>query len=105
MKSGDRTATSRAEEALARAEQTSDLDAFVHLDAEHVLAQARAIDAKVAAGEDVGPLAGVPVVLKDNLLAKGEPATCASRAGTEARPTSSTLASTASTPNVRARPS
>jgi aspartyl-tRNA(Asn)/glutamyl-tRNA(Gln) amidotransferase subunit A len=79
VKSGDRTATSWAEEALARAEQTSDLDAFVHLDAEHVLAQARAIDAKVAAGEDVGPLAGVPVVLKDNLLAKGEPATCASR--------------------------
>jgi len=79
VKAGDRTATSVAEEALGRAEQTSDLDAFVHLDADRILAQARAVDAKIAEGIDPGPLAGVPVVLKDNLLAIDEPATCASR--------------------------
>lgn len=37
------------------------------------------IDAKVAAGEDPGPLAGVPIALKDNLCTRGIPTTCSSR--------------------------
>ena len=41
--------------------------------------QARAIDARVAAGEDPGPLAGVPVALKDNQCTRGGPTTCSSR--------------------------
>ena len=41
--------------------------------------RARAIDAQVAAGEDPGPLAGIPVALKDNLCTRGVPTTCSSR--------------------------
>ena len=37
------------------------------------------IDRRVAAGEDPGPLAGVPVALKDNLCTEGVPTTCSSR--------------------------
>jgi len=47
--------------------------------ADSARAQAHAVDAKVAAGEDPGPLAGVPVALKDNLCTRGVPTTCSSR--------------------------
>ncbi len=40
---------------------------------------ALAIDRRVVAGEDPGPLAGVPVVLKDNMCTRGVPTTCSSR--------------------------
>jgi len=41
--------------------------------------RAAAIDASVAAGADPGPLAGVPVALKDNLCTRGIPTTCSSK--------------------------
>jgi aspartyl-tRNA(Asn)/glutamyl-tRNA(Gln) amidotransferase subunit A len=41
--------------------------------------QARAVDATVTAGGDPGPLAGVPVALKDNMCTRGVPTTCSSR--------------------------
>ena len=41
--------------------------------------EAADIDRRVAAGEDPGPLAGVPVALKDNLCTTGVPTTCSSR--------------------------
>ena len=37
------------------------------------------MDAAVAEGGDPGPLAGVPVALKDNLCTRGVPTTCSSR--------------------------
>ena len=37
------------------------------------------VDALIARGENPGPLAGVPVVLKDNMCLRGVPTTCASR--------------------------
>jgi len=55
------------------------LNAFLHLDAERVRAEARALDRRVASGEEVGALAGVPVAIKDNISVAGMPATCASR--------------------------
>src|SRR4029078_12841219 len=45
---------------------------------EEARAQADAVDAAVAAGEDPGPLAGVPIVLKDNLCTRGVLTTCSS---------------------------
>jgi Asp-tRNA(Asn)/Glu-tRNA(Gln) amidotransferase A subunit family amidase len=41
------------------------LGAFVAVDAESALAEAAAVDERIAAGEDVGPLAGVPLGVKD----------------------------------------
>jgi aspartyl-tRNA(Asn)/glutamyl-tRNA(Gln) amidotransferase subunit A len=49
--------------------------AFLHVDAEGALAQARRVDA----GELAGPLAGVPLGLKDVLVTKGVPTTVGSR--------------------------
>src|SRR5690606_40241025 len=47
-----------------------DLGAFLAVDEAGALAAAEAVDQKVAAGEDPGPLAGVPVAVKDNLSTK-----------------------------------
>ncbi|HEY0699106.1 MAG TPA: Asp-tRNA(Asn)/Glu-tRNA(Gln) amidotransferase subunit GatA, partial [Micromonospora sp.] len=53
--------------------------AFLHVDTEGALAAARAVDERRAAGEPLGPLAGVPVAVKDVLTTKGVPTTVGSR--------------------------
>ena len=47
--------------------------AFVYLDDEAALAAARAIDSRLARGEDPGPLAGIPVAVKDLVAVDGMP--------------------------------
>ncbi|HNB50684.1 MAG TPA: amidase family protein, partial [Anaerolineales bacterium] len=53
--------------------------AFITVTADRARAQAQAIDAKLAAGEDPGPLAGVPFTVKDIFCVEGTPSTAASR--------------------------
>ena len=53
--------------------------AFLHVDTEGALAAARAVDAKRAAGEKLGPLAGVPLALKDIFTTRGLPTTAGSK--------------------------
>ena len=53
--------------------------AFLHVSADLARRQAEAIDARVVRGEPVGPLAGVPLAIKDNLAVAGIPMTCGSR--------------------------
>jgi aspartyl-tRNA(Asn)/glutamyl-tRNA(Gln) amidotransferase subunit A len=53
--------------------------AFLHVDRARALTSAAAVDAKVAAGEQVGPLAGVPLALKDVLTWTDAPTTCGSK--------------------------
>ncbi len=53
--------------------------AFISVDSERALAQAAAIDARIAAGEKLGPLAGVPIGVKDLLCYQGLPTTAASK--------------------------
>ncbi len=55
------------------------LNAFLHVDREGALAAARAIDERIAAGEQMGPLAGVPIGVKDNFCTVDMPTTCGSR--------------------------
>ncbi len=56
-----------------------DIHAFLHVDADGALATADAIDAARSRGEELGPLAGVPLALKDVLTMKDLPTTCGSR--------------------------
>jgi len=67
-------------EALDRAGAARDLNALVAVLEARALDRAAAVDAAVARGLDPGPLAGVPVVVKDNLCMEGVPATAGSKA-------------------------
>jgi aspartyl-tRNA(Asn)/glutamyl-tRNA(Gln) amidotransferase subunit A len=53
--------------------------AFLHVDVEGALAAADSVDAQKASGGELGPLAGVPLALKDVLTMKDVPTTCGSR--------------------------
>jgi aspartyl-tRNA(Asn)/glutamyl-tRNA(Gln) amidotransferase subunit A len=66
--------------ALERAEAVQrELNAFITIDHDGALAKARALDAHLAAGQTVGPLAGVPVVIKDNICTHKLRTTAASK--------------------------
>jgi aspartyl-tRNA(Asn)/glutamyl-tRNA(Gln) amidotransferase subunit A len=80
VRSGERSAADVVEEHLAAvAAREEELHCFNTVTADLAMAAASAVDRRVAAGEDPGPLAGVPVVLKDNLCTRGVPTTCSSR--------------------------
>ncbi|MCA0331116.1 MAG: Asp-tRNA(Asn)/Glu-tRNA(Gln) amidotransferase subunit GatA [Actinobacteria bacterium] len=74
---------SAAEVAAAHLDRIAAVDdrvhAFLHVDAEGALAAAKAVDAARSSGEQLSPLAGVPLALKDVLTQKGIPTTCGSR--------------------------
>jgi aspartyl-tRNA(Asn)/glutamyl-tRNA(Gln) amidotransferase subunit A len=79
VRSGRRSAQESLAEALRRIEALDGrVGAFLEVTREEALAEARAADARVAAGEDL-PLAGVPFAIKDNMWVAGRQATCASR--------------------------
>ncbi len=79
VRRGERTAVGVAEESLSAIDAAIDLGAFNTVIADQALAQAAAVDRVVAAGGDAGPLAGVPVALKDNICTRGVATTCSSR--------------------------
>jgi aspartyl-tRNA(Asn)/glutamyl-tRNA(Gln) amidotransferase subunit A len=80
VRSGEATAVSVVEEALRRVdEHETSLHCFQTLLGDRALDEAAQVDATVAAGGDPGPMAGVPVALKDNLCTAGIPTTCSSK--------------------------
>ena len=80
VRTGARPARDVTDEALAAVRAGDDrFHTFLDVMEEGARAQADAVDAAVAAGRDPGPLAGVPVALKDNLCTRGFATTCGSR--------------------------
>ncbi|MFI6298152.1 Asp-tRNA(Asn)/Glu-tRNA(Gln) amidotransferase subunit GatA [Nonomuraea sp. NPDC050790] len=75
--------TSSAEVTEAHLDRMAEVEpkvkAFLHVDREVTLAQARAVDARLAAGEKLGPLAGVPIAHKDIFSTHDMPTTAASK--------------------------
>ncbi|MEU4091869.1 Asp-tRNA(Asn)/Glu-tRNA(Gln) amidotransferase subunit GatA [Streptomyces sp. NPDC026673] len=75
--------TSAVEVAKAHLDRIAAVDekvhAFLHVDTEGALKAAKAVDDKRAAGEKLGPLAGVPLALKDIFTTKGVPTTVGSK--------------------------
>ena len=55
------------------------INAFILLQTDEALKKARKLDEKIANGEKVGRLAGIPIAIKDNLCTKGVATTCASK--------------------------
>ncbi|MDO4872163.1 MAG: Asp-tRNA(Asn)/Glu-tRNA(Gln) amidotransferase subunit GatA [bacterium] len=76
---GEKSAVEFAKEAIAKAKNVADFNALISLTEERALARAQEIDEKIARGEEVGELAGVPYVVKDNFLTFGAPSTAASK--------------------------
>lgn len=65
---------------FARIDEVEDqVKAYVTLDREGALAQAAKVDAKIAAGEAIDTLAGIPGAIKDNISTKGLRTTCSSK--------------------------
>src|SRR5918996_4485991 len=76
VRTGERRATEVLDRALAAiGDANAGLGAFVHVDEPGARAAAEAVDAAVAAGRDPGPLAGVPIGVKDLEDCAGMPTT------------------------------
>ncbi|MGC8712324.1 MAG: Asp-tRNA(Asn)/Glu-tRNA(Gln) amidotransferase subunit GatA [Leptodesmis sp.] len=75
-----RSAVEIAQEALDRIQVLEPkLHSFLQVTADYALKQAAQVDARIAAGEEIGLLAGIPIGIKDNICTQGIPTTCASR--------------------------
>ena len=78
--SGEVSAVEVAQAHLDRiAAVDGDVHAFLHVDTEGALAAAKAVDDQRAAGDGLGPLAGVPLAMKDVVVTQGLPTTAGSK--------------------------
>lgn len=73
------SAESSVQQALDRIAATRDSNAYLSVLPDFALETARNLDRRLAAGENVGPLAGVPIAVKDNIVVAAGKTTCASR--------------------------
>ncbi|MBF2097725.1 MAG: Asp-tRNA(Asn)/Glu-tRNA(Gln) amidotransferase subunit GatA [Gloeomargaritaceae cyanobacterium C42_A2020_066] len=80
LRAGELSATELTQAYLSRIERHDpQVRAYLHVTAEQALRQAGRVDAQLAQGEPLHPLAGIPMGIKDNLCTQGIPTTCASK--------------------------
>lgn len=80
IKAGEVTAVEAVEAVLSQIEKSEEaLNCYVTLDKEGALKKAKEVQKKIEAGELTGPLAGVPVAIKDNMCTEGMLTTCSSK--------------------------
>lgn len=94
IKAGEVTAMDAAKAALDQIKEKEDsIHSFVTvLDEDAVMKQAKEVQEKIEAGELTGPLAGVPVAIKDNMCTEGILTTCSSKILSNFKPTFSSEA-------------
>lgn len=80
MRSGDLDAETYAAALLGRAREKRELNAFISLDPEKLLAAARAADLRRAKGETIGTLHGLPIPVKDSVFTEDYPTTAGTAA-------------------------
>ena len=74
------TAVELTEDVLARIDEVEgDVKAYLTITRDEALAQARAVDEKIAKGEKISFLEGIPGAIKDNICTNGVKTTCASK--------------------------
>ena len=80
IKAGEYTAVDAVEAVFARIEEKEEeYHCYITADREAAVRRAREVQRKIEAGELAGPLAGVPVAVKDNICTKGVLTSCASK--------------------------
>ncbi len=88
MKAGEISVIEATKATLAQIKAVEDkVNSFVTIDEEGALRRADEVQAKMDAGELTGPLAGVPVAIKDNMCMDGMLTTCSSRILSNFKPT------------------
>jgi Asp-tRNA(Asn)/Glu-tRNA(Gln) amidotransferase A subunit family amidase len=86
IRQGDITAESYAAALLFRADRLRELNAYITLNREGLMEGARAIDVERRHGGRLGPLAGLPLLVKDNIDSAALPTTAGSKGLGENRP-------------------
>ena len=80
IKEGKTTAVEAMQAVLSKIEEVEkEINAYVTIDKEGALKKAEEVQKKIEAGELSGPLAGVPVAIKDNMCTEGVLTTCSSK--------------------------
>ena len=78
LKKGEVSSRELVEAYLERIEERRDINAFITI-SDEALSEAKRIDSLRAGGKNVGPLSGLPVAIKDNIITRGIRTTCASK--------------------------
>src|SRR5690606_21624841 len=80
LRNRDLSAVDLTQAVLDRIEAVeAEIGSYVTVTRDEALRQAESLDRRRAAGEELSPLAGIPIAFKDNLNTRGIPTTCASK--------------------------